>query len=581
MEKLRLYTEEFGCVPNSGADIVPPMIAALEKAREYDGECEIIFPFGCYDALCDALQTEQIYVSNTDSGVDGTDIDRKFAFLLKNCENVTLNGCGSTVLFHGQMTLLGILNSRNITVKNFVFDMKTPTLAEMTVTDLGNDYLDCTVLRGCPYRIRGGKIEWYGENFAFSSGVSQLFDPESGLTWRAFSPLADENAVFEELALGKVRLHFKPSADGKNPYEAKVGFVFQMRDPYRDDCGILVSDSKNIRFQNTTVHYMHEMGLMVQNSEDIFTDGFQCLPGAGRTASVSSDIMHFSGCRGTIRIENGCFVGAHDDAVNIHGTHLRVMKNENGFVTVRFMHDQTFGIGGFRVGDRIAAVDPETLLIAETAAVKGVQELSPRALLLELDTDAPAFAAGMAVENLSASPDVVIQNNSFSRIPTRGILITTRGRVQIQNNLFSDIKMCGILIADDAGSWFESGGVANVSVSGNVFRRSGGPFIEIKPENKRHAGAVHKNISVTGNTIYFPKNADKRYSMLCPWLEKQNNMIFKAKSTDGITFCDNVMIGEEDTCVLSFLNCSGVCVRNNRFDGEIKTEERSGEALEE
>ena len=118
----------------------------------------------------------------------------------------------------------------------------------------------------------------------------------------------------------------------------KIGFVFQMRDPYRDDCGILVSDSKNIRFQNMTVHYMHEMGLMVQNSEDIFTDGFNCLPGAGRTASVSSDIMHFSGCRGTVRIENGCFVGAHDDAINIHGTHLQVMKNENGFVTLQFMH---------------------------------------------------------------------------------------------------------------------------------------------------------------------------------------------------------------------------------------------------
>ena len=200
MEKLRLYIEEFGYVPDCGTDLVPPMLAALERARECNGECEIIFPFGRYDAFCDALQTKDIYVSNTDSGEDETDIDRKFAFLLENCENITLNGCGSTVVFHGQMTLLGILNSRNITVKNFIFDMKTPTLAEMTVTDIGADYLDCAVLRGCPYRIRDGKIEWYGENFAFSSGVSQVFDPASGLTWRAFSPLADENAVFEELS---------------------------------------------------------------------------------------------------------------------------------------------------------------------------------------------------------------------------------------------------------------------------------------------------------------------------------------------------------------------------------------------
>lgn len=43
MEKLRLYIEEFGYVPDRGTDLVPPMLAALERARDAKGNVKLFF----------------------------------------------------------------------------------------------------------------------------------------------------------------------------------------------------------------------------------------------------------------------------------------------------------------------------------------------------------------------------------------------------------------------------------------------------------------------------------------------------------------------------------------------------------
>ena len=62
--------------------------------------------------------------------------------------------------------------------------------------------------------------------------------------------------------------------------------------------------------------------------------------------------------------------------------------------------------------------------------------------------------------------------------------------------------MAAILIADDGRSWFESGAVENVTISGNVFEQCNNPVISIAPENVlSDAGYVHRNITVTDNTF--------------------------------------------------------------------------------
>lgn len=51
-------------------------------------------------------------------------------------------------------------------------------------------------------------------------------------------------------------------------------------------------------------------------------------------------------------IVRDCVLGAsHDDAINVHGTHLRIVDQPApNKITVRFMHPQTFGFDAFAVG---------------------------------------------------------------------------------------------------------------------------------------------------------------------------------------------------------------------------------------
>ena len=109
-------------------------------------------------------------------------------------------------------------------------------------------------------------------------------------------------------------------------------------------------------------------------------------------------------------------------------------------------------------------------------------------------------AAGKVVENASACPDIDFCDNVVDRVITRGVLATTAGKVRIAGNRFLHTSMHAVLISDDAKSWYESGMVRDVEISGNYFGACWGYTLMVKPENSV-PGFVHENVRFTGNTI--------------------------------------------------------------------------------
>lgn len=89
--------------------------------------------------------------------------------------------------------------------------------------------------------------------------------------------------------------------------------------------------------------------------------------------------------------------GAHDDPINIHGTHLKVIDapTENS-LRVRYMHGQTFGFQPFDVGDEIVLVDAESLLRKAPAIVTDVKKIDDYEWLLTLDRDIHESLSGIA-----------------------------------------------------------------------------------------------------------------------------------------------------------------------------------------
>jgi hypothetical protein len=283
------------------------------------------------------------------------------------------------------------------------------------------------------------------------------------------------------------------------------------------------------------VHFMHGLGLVGQSSENLSFHRLDLSPRAetGRTVAAFADFVHLSGCRGKISITDSFFAGAHDDVINVHGTHLAIVdRPSDNQVRVRFMHHQTYGFAAFDPGDEVEFVRADSLIAYAANRVTEAKLISPREMLLTLAEPVPAgLQDGDVLENVTWTPEVEISDNRFVRIPTRGVLVTTRKKVLIARNVFERMQMSGVLIANDAASWYESGRVRDVTIEGNRFIECGSreqAVIAIAPENEvlDRDYPVHENIRILGNRF---EQGEAR------WLDAKSTRFLMAADNEWIT----------------------------------------------
>lgn len=94
------------------------------------------------------------------------------------------------------------------------------------------------------------------------------------------------------------------------------------------------------------------------------------------------------------------------------------------------MSHQTSGFCTFREGDIIKIVNPDTLVEHNKTTHKSAKLVDENTIELELVNI--SADVGMVVENLNACPNLIYKNNIINRIMTRGILVTTSGKVVVE-----------------------------------------------------------------------------------------------------------------------------------------------------
>ena len=540
--------------PEQGKDNENLMLA-LEKAAGYKGKpVTVRLSPGIYE-LDRSKSTQVLYhISNTTSESEDPDPTKHIGLYLHSLKNITIDGCGSTLQMNGEMTSFVLDRCEGIILKNLNIDYKHPTQTEVEVLEEGKDYLIVQVHPTSQYRIVDEQLEWYGDGWSFKNGIAQSYDRASNMTWRSWSPM--ENLIRAvELRPNVLYLQYK-----EKPLVG-LHIVFQMRDSFRDEVSGFVNRSKNVQLENLNFYYLGNFGVVCQYSENVTFDrcNFAPRPDSGRTNAGFADFIQVSGCRGMIDIRNSRFSGAHDDPINIHGTHLRVTEFLSpNRLKVRFMHDQTFGFEAFFKGDDIELVDPLSLLAVEKAKVKEAKLVTPREMELTLSgplSPEVIQRKDLVVENVLWTPEVRITNNYFERIPTRGILITTRRKSLIEGNTFYGMQMSGILVADDGLSWYESGPVHDLTIRRNTFFNCGEPVINIDPENREYKGAVHKNITIEENYFYMRKNSSS---------------VIRAKAVDGLVIRHNLIYTSDaeknkESDFIQTRDCNEVSVEKNRI----------------
>ncbi len=540
-------------VPVPGGDATPVLRRTIEQASSYKGRAVLIrLQQGDYHIYRTSSSPYLYYISNTASAEENPDPTKHIGIWLKDMKNITVDGGGARFVTHGEMTPFVIDGCENVTLKNFSLVAADPSVPEMTVVSTDANSITARVTAGSSYEIEDGKFYWKGEGWRFGGGIAQVFYPQTNVTNRCESPLAGVTKAIE-LDEGLVRFNYD-RAPG-----FKTGEVYQMRHSFRTEACGFIHQSKDVKLENIKFHFLGNFGIVGQYSENLTYEKLYCAPewGSGRTCAGFADFVQMSGCKGKIRILDSYFEGAHDDPINIHGTHLKVMEYvSDRQVKVRFMHGQSYGFEAFYKGDEVEFVDAHSLRCLQPACVKAVERIDDYEILLTLDravNDNVKTAENVSVENVTWTPEVEIRNNYFSRIPTRGILVTTRRKVVIEDNVFYRIPMSGVLVSDDARGWYESGPVRDVTIRRNLFMECGSPVIAMMPENDRYEGAVHRNVRIEANRFVI----------------RQGSEAVSARATDGLIIRDNYIsvAGDGSVSPDAFFrteDCKDVTISGNR-----------------
>lgn len=559
-----VHASDFGVKSNSFENASPGIRKAIEHCKKKRGAI-LLLPGGRIDLWPKGAFKKELYISNATEN-DSLSKVKNIGFLLENLKNIAIEGNNTLIVLHGKMVSFAILHSENVLIKNMLVDYERPTMSEFTIQSVSPKSVEAMIHPDSKYYIdKNGRIQLYGEGWMSKAFHTIVLDPAKNImNYSSFKPFLESKAI----STGPLQLKFEGNFSKIN---FQKGDVLSVRDPYRDNVGGFISRSKNIKLENIGMQYMHGLGIISQFSENISLLKIKVAPaeGSGRTISSFADCFHFSGCKGRILIDS-CFTsGSHDDPVNVHGTHLKIIAIHPGnILTVRFMHHQTYGFKAFFAGDSIAFINPATLLPIGEAVLNQAKLINKREMELVLKGKMPnGIKVGDCIENITWTPELTVRNSRFERTNTRGVLVTTRRKVLIENNTFFRTGMYAILIADDAAGWYESGPVQDVIIRNNRFEECGynsvpGNFvIAIAPEN--HAVVkgltVHKNIRIENNVF-------KIYDYPVLTAKSVTNLVF---NNNKIISTDFMPASEKVKAQFRLDGCINAEIKNNRYSTSL------------
>lgn len=551
---------QYGADPTGVKDSAEGIQAAIEAAKEVNGPVVLDFPKGEYQIYPDHAQKRELYISNTlsrNNGDRGTYKMKNIGILLENMENVTLEGNQSSLIFHGKMMMFSTIGCKNIRIQNFDTDFQVPSVVSVTAEKVEGNTAILYVPECYNYSVSGTTVTWSSDvspytgqaywSYTNNVGHVQGFDMTTATLTTSGDKFFNNVQSMEKLDGHRLKVTYNSAPS------FKAGYGQQMRRTTRDHSAAFFWESDGVTMQHVELHFLHAFGVVGQLSKNITLDdvNFRNYEGSGRTGVGSADFVQMSGCGGTIRIVNSTFEDPQDDPINIHGTFLQVTEriSDNKF-KVHYQHHETSGFPNYYVGDEVEFVSKGTLLPIDGAKAKVTGVVGPDghggtmvtgngdkadASKTDLDTNMPSSvsANAAALENVTYTPSVEIENNVFREMPVRGILVTTRKPVVIRNNEFDNVAGAAVYISDDVNSWYESGHDEDVLIEGNVFRRCGvnqnsySAFIQFDPTNNGAAEPVHKNVRIKDNTFYFTNGTGN---------------IINAKSVNGLTFTGNKVL---------------------------------------
>lgn len=550
-EKIYLASD-FGIVPNTGEDMTEEVAKAIEAIKlECAGKpAQLLFEAGEYDFYPDSANVREYYISNHDQ-----DNPKRVAVVLEGVKNLTLKGGGNgkegartDFYMNGRMLPVAMVGCENCTLDMIGVDTRVPQITQVEIleNDTEKGLMTYRIAPYANYKVVDNRLVVYGCNWELTPSWGIAFDGETRHIVYRTSDIGVGTHSVEEVAPRVIRAHW-------NDARLKPGTVVAMRSYARPTPGIFVSECKNTILKNTIVYYAEGMGLLAQMSENITLDGFQvACRNNERYFTTQADATHFSGCKGKIVSVNGLYEGMMDDAINVHGTYLRVVQRlDDNTLVGRYMHGQAYGFYWGGAGDSVQFVRSDVMEITEGNRIVEIAPYDKEQLAgckefkIKFENPLPADIANgtYGIENLEWTPEVVFSNNVIRNNRARGALFSTPKKTLVEYNFFDHTSGTAILLCGDCNGWFETGACRDVVIRNNrflnaltnMFQFTNG-VISIYPEIP----------NLAAQTKYFHGGNGKGVVIEHNVFETFDAPLVYAKSLDGLVFRNNKVVQNED-----------------------------------
>lgn len=559
---------DFGLRTDGTQNATPFVRRALEAIGQEGGMLK--FPKGTYHFGIDGSEVSETYVSNNQA-----DFPKWAAMPLRGMKNVTVDGGGSLFLCHHRMTVFKVDGCENVSLKNLAIDFVRPLHSDSTIEEIRENDFTLSFAPDMTYSISGeGKFRFVVDGIEVPDWSEYCFDGKTGRSKyqcaEKFGGVLSKRQA-TQLAPGKVRF------SGKINARLEVGDRITSRHNNRNDVAIFIHKSRDTALDGVTIHHAGAMGVVGQRSENITLKHFKMTPreGSGRISTAIADATHFSGCKGLLDVSNSFFEGMMDDAINVHGTSLKIDGLESPRSMVcRFMESQSKGFEIAEPGDEIRFIDNETLL--QTGGgfgkVEKVEVLDVNRVRLQFAADIPeGVKVGHAIENVTWTPEVHFYNNTVRHNRARGMLFNTPRQCVVEHN-FVRTSGSAILVAGDANGWYESGAVGEFGptiIRNNTFEdcltnmfQFCRAIISIDPEIKKlptDGPRYHRDIHIVDNHFKV-FDAPLVFARSVDGLEISNNHFERTN-----TFAE----WHPNRHALSFDGCRNVKVSGNKLTGKL------------
>ena len=517
-----------------GEDATPFVIQALKECRATKAT-KLVFAKGTYNFEPNFASEKYVFVSNNDEGL------KRFVFDLSGMSNLEIDGQGSEFIFNGFLCPFLLKDSKKIAVKNLSVDFKRTFHSEGKIVGAYKDSLDIAFSSAYPYSVNNNKLMFTGDQIIGKDNGGEPkrvtypfwhlleFDAvKREPVQTAFDYLNVQNMVVKELKPGIVRIFF-PRLKGT------IGNTLIFNATDRLVPAFTVSDSEDVSFLNVTIFHAGGVGIIGQRTNNIFLDSVKVIAAPGRMVSTAADATHFVNCGGKIILQNSIFESMMDDATNIHGIYVKIIKIISPKeVVVKLIHYQQFGFDFLASNTKIEITEAESLTAYGENVVSKSERLNKEYTKITLNNPlSEKVKIGDVIASSDKYPDVLMKNCTVQKNRARGILLGSRGKIVIENNYFHT-HCAAINLEGDGRFWFEQSGVRDLTIKNNTF------------DNCNYGFMLGLGVIMVSSGIEESKKAESRYN--------RNIMI------------ENNTFKIFNPCILSMYSVDNLTFRNNKIE---------------